>query len=95
MVQSELWIEHYLRRNFSWYNSELWLDDLDHLHPDAKIVVAIAEKDEILSASKVLAEATRYKEKNKNVEIIKWTNAGHAYAVPRPWTWKQLQTVCN
>ena len=95
MVQSELWIEHYLRRNFSWYNSELWLDDLDHLHPDTKIVVAIAEKDEILSASKVLAEATRYKEKNNNVAIINWANAGHAYAVPRPWTWKQLQSACH
>jgi len=95
MVQSELWIEHYLRRNFSWYNSELWLDDLDRLHPDTKIVIGIAEQDEILSASKALAEANRYKAKNKNVKIIYWPNAGHAYAVPRPWTWRQLQSAIN
>ena len=93
MVQSELWIEHYLRRNFSWYNSELWLDDLDRLHPDTKIVIAIAEKDEILSASKVLAEAERYGAKNENLKIVHWPNAGHAYAVPRPWTWKQLRAA--
>lgn len=93
MVQSELWIEHYLRRNFSWYNSELWLDDLDRLHPDAKILIAISEKDEILSATKVLEEAKRYQAKNKNLHIIHWANAGHAYAVPRPWTWKQLRAT--
>jgi len=32
MAASELFTEYYLRRHFSWYNSELWLDDLYPSH---------------------------------------------------------------
>jgi len=91
MVQSELWIEHYLRRNFAWYNSELWLDQ--HIPPHADVIIAISGSDEILSPSKVHAEAMRYKRENadQDVKVIYWPGAGHAYAIPRPWTWTQIR----
>mmetsp|Transcript_29832 Transcript_29832/g.88571 ORF Transcript_29832/g.88571 Transcript_29832/m.88571 type:complete len:346 (+) Transcript_29832:2288-3325(+) len=53
MVQSELFIEHYLRRNFWWYNNELFLDAIPH---ECHTVVCLSGKDEIMSARKVRRE---------------------------------------
>lgn len=56
VVSNELFIEHYLRRHFAWYNSELWLDDLP---PDVKVLVCLSEQDQLVSAHKVQGELNR------------------------------------
>lgn len=49
-VMNELFIEHFLRRQFAWYNGELFLEDI----PDTcKVIICLSEKDEIMSAPKV------------------------------------------
>jgi pimeloyl-ACP methyl ester carboxylesterase len=51
VAASELFTEYYLRRHFSYYNCELWLEDL----PDTvKVLVALSEQDEIVNSPKVL-----------------------------------------
>ena len=105
MVQSELFIEHYLRRNFAWYNSELFLDDLPC---NVRALVCISGRDEILDADKVWDEARAYRappsapsrprsrspEKEGSggavVEAMRWEGAGHAHCVPRPRVWEEI-----
>lgn len=44
--------EHFLRRQFAWYNGELFLQDIpDH----CKVIVCLADADEICNAQKVKA----------------------------------------
>ena len=59
-ASSELFTEYYLRHHFSWYNSELWLDEILpgslSKHDDGKIrhvIVGLSECDEIVDAPKV------------------------------------------
>ena len=62
-ASSELFTEYYLRHHFSWYNSELWLDEIlpglsvsEHADDDGKIrhvIVGLSECDEIVDAPKV------------------------------------------
>jgi pimeloyl-ACP methyl ester carboxylesterase len=56
VVSNELFTEHYLRRHFAWYNSELWLEDLP---PDVKVLVCLSEQDQLVSAHKVQVELNR------------------------------------
>jgi hypothetical protein len=56
-VMNELFIEHFLRRQFAWYNGELFLEDIpDH----CKIIVCLSDRDEILNAQKVKAHIDIY-----------------------------------
>ena len=92
IAQCELWIEHYLRRNFSWYNSELWLDH--HVPKGVKVLLCISGKDEILNPRKVHEEAIRYQETSpNNVEIINWDDGGHGCLVSRPACWAQIASL--
>lgn len=86
VVSNEIFTEHYLRRHFAWYNSELWLEDLP---PHSKVLVCLSEKDPIVPAQKVQQEIMR----RPDVEILVWENAGHAHCVSRPKTWRQMQMV--
>ncbi len=101
MVANELFIEHYLRRQFSWYNSELWLDDIPR---DCKTIVCLSENDEILNASKVKREVEFYCDDiggsmsgglgpTSNFELIVWNDATHAHCISRPGTWKQMRSA--
>jgi pimeloyl-ACP methyl ester carboxylesterase len=86
VVSNEIFTEHYLRRHFSWYNSELWLEDLpDH----AKVLVCLSNDDSIVPSQKVHREVLR----KPDVDILVWENAGHAHCVTRPRTWKQIQML--
>mmetsp|Transcript_31095 Transcript_31095/g.75154 ORF Transcript_31095/g.75154 Transcript_31095/m.75154 type:complete len:582 (+) Transcript_31095:185-1930(+) len=86
VVSNEIFTEHYLRRHFSWYNSELWLEDLpDH----AKVLVCLSGEDSIVPSQKVHREVLR----KPDVEILVWENAGHAHCVTRPRTWRQIQML--
>ena len=60
-ASSELFTEYYLRHHFSWYNSELWLDEIllpgeSNQQDDGHIrhvIVGLSECDEIVDAPKV------------------------------------------
>ena len=83
LASSELFTEYYLRRHFSWYNSELWLKDVT----DIPITVGLAEDDEIVASEKVLAHCQQY----KNVDVIHWPSAGHAAVVMDPRKWEMVR----
>lgn len=96
VASSELFIEHYLRRNFAWYNSELWLHDIPE---DVKVVVALAECDEIVNATKIEKELDWYNSKvarerpccrSDLVEKIIWRDVGHAHCVTNPKRWSDI-----
>ena len=94
---SEIFIEHYLRRNFAWYNSELWLEDIPH-HIDTTIYVA--EKDEIFNAKKVGIEierinAKRRHETNAMISFKQWKGYGHGACVVLPKIWQEIHEHVN
>jgi len=86
VVCNEIFTEHYLRRHFAWYNSELWLEDLPE---QAKVLVCLSEKDPIVPVQKVQQQVLR----NPSVEVLFWEDAGHAHCVTQPKTWRQMQIV--
>ena len=85
-ISNEIFTQHYLRRHFAWYNSELWLEDLPK---QAKILVCLSEEDSIVPVQKVQQQILRKPE----VEFLLWEDAGHAHCVTRPKTWRQMQIV--
>eukprot|EP00529_Nitzschia_sp_RCC80_P025165 CAMPEP_0113470664 /NCGR_PEP_ID=MMETSP0014_2-20120614/16564_1 /TAXON_ID=2857 /ORGANISM="Nitzschia sp." /LENGTH=536 /DNA_ID=CAMNT_0000363245 /DNA_START=735 /DNA_END=2342 /DNA_ORIENTATION=+ /assembly_acc=CAM_ASM_000159 len=105
-ASSELFTEWYLRRNFSWYNSELHLDDVSKLNKDDGIgrndggsssssrsgcEVLVA-----LSENDEIINATKVKqeiERHGEVvsDLIYWTGVGHGAAVPSPSRWKEVK----
>ena len=96
VASSELFIEHYLRRNFAWYNSELWLDDIPK---DVKVVVALAEFDEIVNAPKIERELDRHNSmvlrerpscRFSFVEKLVWRDVGHAHCITNPKRWSDI-----
>lgn len=101
MVANELFIEHYLRRQFFWYNSELWMDDIPS---DCKVIVCLSDNDEILNAKKVKREVEFYcddiggsmtggLQSTGNLQLIVWRDATHAHCISRPSTWKQMRSA--
>lgn len=87
VVCNEIFTEHYLRRHFSWYNSELWLEDVPER---AKILVCLSAEDPIVPAQKVQREVMMRK---PEIDMLLWENAGHAHCVTRPRTWRQMQVA--
>jgi len=104
--RTEVFTEHYLRRHFSWYNSELWLEDLHNTN--IKLLIALSGKDEIVNSSKVQEEietqnyralnnkhldnSAAFKKHNK-VRLIYWPESGHASCVMDTSLWKNLRTM--
>jgi hypothetical protein len=51
-VMNELFIEHFVRRQIGWYNTELWLEDVpDH----CRVLVCLSDGDEIVDPQKIRA----------------------------------------
>ncbi len=97
--RTEVFTEHYLRRHFSWYNSELWLEDIHNanISTNMKLLVALSGQDEIVNSSKVQEEieiqiSRKPKMRNK-VKLIFWPKSGHASCISDTSLWKELQTV--
>jgi hypothetical protein len=87
---SELFTEHYLRRHFSWYNSELWLEDLPANVP---VTICLSGGDAIVDAPTVHTHVLRHKQENKcdNMNVIYWENVPHASCVIFPFKWRQIR----
>ena len=65
VASSELFTEYYLRRHFAWYNSELYLEDVD-----CPLLVCLSGQDTIVNASKVRQEMNRHENLNHN--LVYW-----------------------
>ena len=92
LASSELFTEYYLRRHFSWYNSELWLDDIPC---GVQVAVCLAENDEIINAEKVKQEVTLHNEHSESsqVNLVYWEGVGHARCVTSIREWTQIRNI--
>jgi pimeloyl-ACP methyl ester carboxylesterase len=92
VASSELFTEFYLRRHFAWYNSELWLQDLQRHH---RVLVCLSEQDKILSAKKVKQELERHASETAyiNPVTVYWNNVGHGACISSPDKWKQIKGI--
>jgi pimeloyl-ACP methyl ester carboxylesterase len=91
LASSELFTQYYLRRHFSWYNSELWLDDIP---PGVQIVVCLAENDEIINASKVKQEVTLHNEhSDPKIKLVYREGVGHASCLTSARQWVQIRNI--
>lgn len=96
VAASELFTEYYLRRHFSYYNCELWLEDLPET---TSVLVALSEQDEIVNSPKVLQEIqmhieehlSKTQEERDRLQVIYWEKVGHASCVSSPRKWKELK----
>ncbi|KAL7539122.1 hypothetical protein ACHAWF_006308 [Thalassiosira exigua] len=91
VASSEMFIEHYLRRSFAWYNSEIWLEDIRR---DVKVLACLAEHDEIVNTQKIERELAFHNVKLSRegcdaafVQKIIWRNVGHAHCISNPERW--------
>lgn len=83
LASSELGIEWYLRRNFAWYNSELWIEDI---RKGTEISVFVSELDEIIDPEKVMNETSKF----PNVKLNLLKDVGHAAVLTRSYLWSDL-----
>ena len=86
VLSDEIFTQHYLRRHFAWYNSELFLEDLPK---EAKVLVCLSERDRIVPVRKVKQQIRQRPE----IDFLLWEDAGHAHCVTRPKTWRQMQIL--
>jgi pimeloyl-ACP methyl ester carboxylesterase len=87
---SELFTEYYLRRNFSWYNSELWMDEIgDH----TQVLVCLSEEDTVLHAPNVKREVEAHYRNDKSMELIYWKGVDHADCITNRDSWRQIRTA--
>jgi pimeloyl-ACP methyl ester carboxylesterase len=86
VLSDEIFTQHYLRRHFAWYNSELFLEDLPK---EAKVLVCLSERDQIVPVRKVMQQIRQRPE----IDFLLWEDAGHAHCVTRPKTWRQMQIL--
>ncbi len=87
VASSELFVEFYLRRNFAWYNSELWLEDIPL---DVKVLVCLAKNDEITNAKKIERELSRLAKSRNNIQTISWDEVGHAHCISNSDRWSEI-----
>jgi hypothetical protein len=96
VASSELFIEHYLRRNFAWYNCELWLADIPK---ECNVLVCLSEYDEIVNSRKVEREVIEHNNvmlrntpngHRSLVEIIMWKGVGHANCITHSDKWMDI-----
>jgi pimeloyl-ACP methyl ester carboxylesterase len=85
VASSELFTEYYLRRHFAWYNSELWLEDVD-----CPMLIGLSEKDEIINARKVKQEVERH---GKFAKLVYWEGVGHGACIQSPTKWREMKEL--
>jgi pimeloyl-ACP methyl ester carboxylesterase len=86
LASSELSIQYYLRRIFAWYNSELYISDVD-----CPILVCLSEQDNIVPSRKVKQEMERHDAPAPENKLLYWKGAGHGACITNPKKWKQIK----
>jgi len=81
------------------YNSELWLQDIPS---DVKVVVALADHDEIVNTPRIDREVDLHNSRRASsgggmhgrtsalVDKIVWRDAGHAACITNPARWSDI-----
>jgi pimeloyl-ACP methyl ester carboxylesterase len=92
LASSELFTEYFLRRHLSWFNSELWLDEIPE---NVQVAVCVAKNDEILNASKVQQEVFMHNEfgDSAQVKLVYWEGAGHARCITSLPKWREIRNI--
>jgi pimeloyl-ACP methyl ester carboxylesterase len=85
VASSELFTEYYLRRHFAWYNSELWLEDVN-----CPMLIGLSENDEIINSRKVKQEIERH---SNSAKLVFWDSVGHGACIQSPARWKQMKSL--
>lgn len=90
---SELFTEYYLRRNFSWYNSELWLEDVGK---HTEVLVCLSERDTVLHAPNVKREVEAHAYNRSAggdgaMELIYWKGVDHGDCMSNRKSWRQIR----
>jgi hypothetical protein len=86
-------------RSFRRYNSELWLEDIPR---DVKVVVALAECDEIANTPRIVRAIDLHNSRRASshggmhgrsafVEKIIWRDSGHAACITNPTMWSDIR----
>lgn len=87
-------LEHYIRRQYPWYNSELWLEDIPE---DVHVIIGLAGNDPIISTEKVTQEIKSFCAVNpniaKNMDFINWKNNLHGMCLGMPWCWRDINNA--
>lgn len=90
---SELWTNYYVRRHFSWYRNELWLDDLPE---NVEVYVGLSENDQIVNGPKVLKEIQIFGAENptfaRQTTTSFWPRALHGDCVYQPSKWRDIRS---
>lgn len=92
LILTELFTNYYIRRHFSWYRSELWLDDF----PDnCEFFVGLAEKDQIVNGPKVRTYVEIFGKENPNfakqTTVAFWPRAKHGDCLYQPSKWRDIR----
>ncbi|CAB9496361.1 expressed unknown protein [Seminavis robusta] len=87
----DLVLEHYIRRQYPWYNSELWLEDIPD---DVHVIIGLAGRDGLIPTPKITQEIEAFCAVNpkvaKNMDFIYWKNNLHGLCLVLPWCWKDI-----
>lgn len=86
VASSELFTEYYLRRHFAWYNSELYVEDVN-----CPLLVCLSGRDNIVNSTKVIREMQRHKKEDH--KVVYWEDVGHAACVTSPDKWRQIKRI--
>jgi hypothetical protein len=89
----ELWTNFYIRRHFSWYRSELWLDDMPE---DVDFFVGLAEKDQIVNGPKIRREVEIFGSEHpsfaRQTTVAFWPKALHGDCLYQPSKWRDIRS---
>lgn len=95
VIGYEVGICYFLQRNFFWYNSQLFLDEM--IPPHVSTVVCLSGKDEILNAPRVTEEVKACRElllskglPPSHFDIVIWPDVGHGKCVSRRKYWADI-----
>jgi len=91
-ASSELFVEHYLRREFAWFNSELWIEDIPK---QVETHIFLSEADAILDAKKIAKELEMHCKSRKTLRYTIWKGHGHADVLTRPHLWHDVSSILN
>lgn len=92
IASSELFVEHYLRRGFAWFNSELWIEDIPK---QVETHIFLSEADVILDAKKIAKELEMHCKSRNTLRYTIWKGHSHGDVLTRPHLWHDVSSALN